>query len=125
MKNLKQIIKEEYKKILQEQNQSGFIKTLRIRKVHGNFGCAANNLTSLEGAPTSVGGNFSCHENNLASLEGAPSSVGGDFDCFLNKLTSLEGAPNSVGRFDCSNQKNGVEFTEEDVKEVSNVEGKI
>ena len=39
-------------------------------------------------------GDFNCYNNKLTTLEGAPSSVGGDFSCsFNNNLTSLEGAP--------------------------------
>jgi len=55
----------------------------------GSFNCYNNNLTSLVGAPSSVGGYFSCSNNNLTSLEGAPSSIGGMFSCTANKLTSL------------------------------------
>ena len=65
-----------------------YFNTLRpfsfIDRVGGNFICSNNNLTSLEGAPSSVGGNFDCYNNNLTSLEGAPSSVGGNFDCSDN-----------------------------------------
>jgi hypothetical protein len=69
----------------------------------GDFGCSYNQLTSLEGAPSSVGGGFNCSYNQLTSLEGAPSSVGGNFYCSDNQLTSLEGAPSSVsGYFNCS-----------------------
>jgi len=69
----------------------------------GNFNCSINNLTSLEGAPASVGGYFNCSFNKLTSLEGAPVSVGGYFNCSNNQLTSLEGAPSSVdGNFNCS-----------------------
>jgi hypothetical protein len=48
-------------------------------------------------------------------------------DCSKNpSLTSLEGAPKSVGRyFDCSSQRNGVIFSEEDVRKVSDVKGRI
>jgi hypothetical protein len=62
------------------------------------FSCGGNQLTSLIGAPQSVGGYFNCYHNQLTSLEGAPQSVGGDFSCYFNQLTSLEGAPQSVGR---------------------------
>jgi len=69
----------------------------------GHFGCSVNKLTSLEGAPSSVGGDFYSYKNNLTTLEGAPSSVGGNFSCYNNQLTSLEGAPSSVGGyFNCS-----------------------
>ena len=55
-----------------------------------DFYCA-DNLTSLEGAPSVVNGYFSCAGNKLTSLAGAPSVVNGDFYCFNNKLTSLAG----------------------------------
>ena len=74
--------------------------------VGGIFACSNNQLTSLTGAPSSVGGNFACSNNQLTSLTGAPASVGGDFSCFNNKLTSLAGAPSSVGGiFACSNNQ--------------------
>jgi len=70
--------------------------------VTGKFYCHNNNLTSLYGAPKSVGGNFHCHNNNLTTLQGAPQSVGGGFHCYNNKLTTLQGAPKSVeGNFYC------------------------
>ena len=73
------------------------------QSVGGNFICSYNTLTSLEGAPQSVGGNFICSYNSLMSLEGAPQRVGGNFYCSNNSLTSLEGAPRSVGgSFFCS-----------------------
>ena len=72
--------------------------------VNGYFSCAGNKLTSLAGAPSVVNGGFSCYNNKLTSLEGAPSVVNGDFACSNNKLTSLEGAPSVVnGIFYCSN----------------------
>ena len=55
----------------------------------GNFVHFDSDLTSLAGAPSSVGGDFFCYNNNLTSLEGAPSSIGGDIYCNDNKLTSL------------------------------------
>ena len=75
-----------------------------VVEVTGNFGCVFKDLTSLEGAPQTVGGNFYCNDNNLTSLKGAPNAVGGNFYCGRNKLTSLEGAPETVsGDFDCQN----------------------
>ena len=71
-----------------------------------------------------VKGYFSCHHNRLTSLRGSPAEVGGDFYCSTNQLTSLEGCPKEVlGDFDCSNNK--VKFTEEDVRKVCKVNGKI
>jgi hypothetical protein len=79
---------------------------LKFNRVSGYFSCNRNNLTSLEGAPKSVGGDFDCDNNQLTSLEGAPQSVGGDFHCYNNKLTSLEGAPQSVGGYFSCNKNN-------------------
>ena len=71
-----------------------------------HFACTNNQLTSLEGAPKIVNGNFHCNDNQLTSLEGAPKTVGWGFYCGSNQLTSLVGAPKTVnGDFDCgSNQ---------------------
>jgi hypothetical protein len=94
------------------------------KKVVGSFYCYNNKLTSLEGCPKEVGGDFYCRNNNLTSLEGAPQKVGGDFYCRNNNLTSLEGAPQKVGGdFDCS--RNSKEFTEEEVRAVCDVGGKV
>jgi len=81
-------------------------KGVRFGKVSGDFWFSYNQLSSLEGAPQSVGGGFWCHDNGLSSLEGAPQSVGGDFGCSYNQLRSLEGAPQSVGGgFYCSDNQ--------------------
>jgi hypothetical protein len=75
-------------------------------KVGGSFECHDNQLTTLEGGPTSVGRHYDCSNNQLTTLEGAPTSVGGSFLCSLNQLTTLEGAPTSVGGdFRCRNQQ--------------------
>jgi hypothetical protein len=71
-----------------------------------------------------VGGDFSCDYNNLSSLEGAPEKVGGDFYCSHNNLSSLEGCPKYVGG-DFNIRNNTKEFTEEDVRAVCNVKGKV
>ena len=75
-------------------------------KVDGYFWCNENKLTTLEGAPQSVGRKFWCSNNQLTSLEHCPQIVGGDFDCYNNRLTTLEHSPQSVvGGFKCySNQ---------------------
>ena len=52
---------------------------IRFGKAHWNFYCNGNNLTSLEGAPETVGGEFSCYNNRLTSLAGAPETVKGEF----------------------------------------------
>ena len=65
--------------------------------VTGNFYCGENQLTTLEGSPSSVGGSFYCYNNLLNSLEGCPNNVGGDFYCSDNQLITLEGCPSSIG----------------------------
>ena len=71
-----------------------------------------------------VTGTFDCYGNKLTSLVGAPSSVGQHFNCYGNKLTSLAGAPASVGgNFYC--HRNDIQFTIEQVRAVCNVTGAI
>ena len=105
------------------KNLTEFPDYIQFDIVNDSFDCSENKLTSLRGCPKEVGGDFICSRNNLTSLEGAPKEVGG-FDCSFNKLTSLRGVPKEVGGdFYCSNNK--VQFTEEDVRKVCNVKGKI
>ena len=79
---------------------------LRFSIVRGDFSCAYNNLTSLEGCPIEVRGLFFCSNNRLTTLGGGPREVGKEFACNYNYLTTLEGGPREVsGDFDCSNNK--------------------
>ena len=92
----------------------------------GNLNLSEKGLTELPEALNgiSVGGDFMCGYNKLTSLKGAPKSVGGSFYCYGNNLESLEGAPKSVdGDFYCNN--NPVKFTEEQVRALCDVRGKI
>jgi len=73
------------------------LKGVKFGKVSGRFTCTYNQLTTLEGAPQTVGGSFYCYNNQLTTLEGAPQTVGVNFFCENNQLTTLEGAPQSVG----------------------------
>ena len=73
---------------------SNFVKDgkliFRFKHVGGYFDCSYNQLTSLEGCPTSVGMYFDCSHNQLTSLEGCPTSVGGNFRCSYNKTEFTE-----------------------------------
>jgi hypothetical protein len=70
--------------------------------VNGDFYCGNNRLTTLAGAPTTVGGSFNCAYNQLTTLAGAPTTVGRGFYCGSNQLKTLAGAPTKVdGRFHC------------------------
>ena len=73
-------------------------------EVKGMFNCSHNKLKSLKGAPKKVGESFACNYcDSLETLEGAPEEVGGWFNCFKCKT----------------------QFTEEDVRKVSNVKKEI
>ena len=94
------------------------------KTVGGSFYCGHNKLTSLDGATEYVGGSFYCSFNNLKSLQCAHIIVGGDFYCYDNELKSLFGAPETVGGdFYCYNNLGN--FTEEQVRAVCDVKGKI
>ena len=74
---------------------------IKFGKVSGNFSCSDNQLTSLDGSPTTVGGHFYCSNNLLTTLEGGPKEVGGNFFCSHNLLTSLEGCPSEFKYIYC------------------------
>jgi hypothetical protein len=93
-------------------------------KVGGDFLCFDNKLTTLEGAPKVINGDFKCDNNKLISLKGAPEKVGGSFWCDENELISLEGVPMEVGG-DFRIEKNARKFTEEEVRAVCDVKGKV
>jgi len=91
--------------------------------VGGDFNCSKNLLDSLVGCPREVE-DFFCYENHLKSLKGCPTKVNGTFDCDSNSLTTLNGCPEVVrGDFLC--RDNHRLFTEEEVKAVCKVKGKI
>ena len=65
--------------------------------IDGNFNCSGLNLKDFKGVRFGrVSKSFSCRNNNLTTLEGAPESVGGDFSCVGNNLQTIEGAPEKV-----------------------------
>jgi Leucine-rich repeat (LRR) protein len=108
MKLLRELLNEAQEKNLIGLTINGkFITSeTKNKKWTGNFNCFNNKLTSLTGAPASVGGDFYCSSNQLTSLTGAPTSVTGYFYCFGNQLTSLTGAPTTVtGGFNCYNNQ--------------------
>lgn len=110
-------------------NDCSVLKSLEgaPKTVVGDFNCEhCDSLVSLEGSPEKVWGSFHCYScKSLKSLKGAPEKVKGDFSCaYCTSLKSLKGAPKEVwGDFNCCNC--GEQFTEEDVKKVSNVKYRI
>jgi hypothetical protein len=69
-----------------QQNLTDF-KGVAFGHVSGYFYCGNNQLTSLVGAPQTVGVSFYCNDNQLTSLEGAPQTVRGDFYCRNNQVS--------------------------------------
>ena len=110
---------------LSNMNLTELPEILKDISVGGHFFCHNNKLTSLINAPKSVDGVFLCSNNKLTSLKGSSVSVGIiNFDCSFNNLTSLAGAPKTVGgAFSCG--FNDIKFTEEQVRAVCDVKGKI
>ena len=110
---------------LSNMNLTELPEILKDISVGGHFFCHNNKLTSLINAPKSVDGVFLCSNNKLTSLKGSSVSVGIiNFDCSFNNLTSLAGAPKTVdGDFSCG--FNDIKFTEEQVRAVCDVKGKI
>ena len=110
---------------LSNMNLTELPEILKDISVGGHFFCHNNKLTSLINAPKSVDGVFLCSNNKLTSLKGSSVSVGIiNFDCSFNNLTSLIGAPTYVGgSFSCG--FNDIKFTEEQVRAVCDVKGKI
>ena len=74
---------------------------LKFGEVTGHFTCNGNKLTTLEGAPHTIGGFLSCENNQLTSLEFAPKSVGRYFTCHSNSIRSFEGLGYIKGDFWC------------------------
>ena len=136
--NVDESIKDQIKQFLNDnfKNASNCIISEKPNK-DGKFEVSSNeyvgvknkHITSLTNGLfiwTNIKGNFTCIDCDLlTSLEGGPKKVGGYFSCsYCNLLTSLEGAPKEVHRdFICNDY--GIEFTKEDVKKVSNVNGII
>jgi hypothetical protein len=92
------------------------------KSVGKNFYCyGCTSLTTLKGAPKSVG-DFYCHRcTSLTTLKGSPKSVSRDFYCYnCTSLTSLDGAPESVGGdFYCCGCKR--KFSKEEVRQYINI----
>ena len=127
---IKQFLKNNFEnaskcKISEKPNKDGKFEV----SSNGNVEVKNENITSLTNGLfiwTNIKGDFICSEcNSLTSLEGAPDEVSGDFSCDeCNSLTSLKGAPKEVGgNFYCSHC--GYHFTQEDVKNISNVKKMI
>ena len=101
------------------------LKELNLDEVSGDFNCSFNRLTSLKGGPKLlVTKDYFCSNNTLTSLEGAPIIVNAGFYCSHNKLTNLKGAPKVVND-DFAINDNTKNFTEEEVKGVVDVKGKV
>ena len=113
-------------KISNKPNKDGKYEVSSTKDVNKKPRIDLNSLTNGMFIWTIVDGSFrfsGCP--SLNSLEGAPKEVGGDFEVlYCKSLKSLEGAPKEVGGwfycYGCASK-----FTEDDVKKISNVKGKI
>ncbi len=83
-----------------------FVKLpLVFNNVTGNFWCHDSGLTTLVGAPKTLGGSFYCQNNKLTSLYGCTQKVK-NFKCDSNELTTLEDGPVEVAEgYWCNNNK--------------------
>lgn len=101
------------------------------KEVGGNFECTNCNLKSLEGSPKKVYKSFSCQDNKLEDFKGCPKIIPENFICYNNDFKSLEGCPKYVGGnfflYYSENSYSNIEkrFTEEDVRAVCDVKGKV
>lgn len=75
---------------------TGFLPSINIKSISGDFNCSNNNLVSLRHSPDFVGGSFKCYSNNLKSLEFCPSKIGANFDCMYNQIENLFGCPAEI-----------------------------
>jgi hypothetical protein len=69
---------------------------IKFGHVAGDFDVVITGLTTLEGAPHTVGGTFMCGANKLTTLEHGPSKVGYMYVMGGNPLVSLAGFPTQV-----------------------------
>ncbi len=103
------------------------LKTLKNcpSSVTQNFICKHNKLSDLIGSPKEVKGYYDCSHNQLESFKGAPTTIYKDFTSFNNQIKSLEGIPKHIkGDFWMSDNR-GKEFTEEEIRAVSNIKGLV
>jgi hypothetical protein len=85
--------------ILSERQMKGYTELpIKFRKVNGNFEIRKVPLTSLKGFPDTVAGYVHVMESAITSLEGAPHSIGHGFSISdAPNLVSLKGFPTEIG----------------------------
>ena len=105
----------------------GTLRGIKFNSVTGYF--AIDDLKSLEGVPKTVGNGCYIHRCDITTLQNAPESVTGNFEVRIcDFLKSLDGAPKTVsGDFimDGNGRIAKTTFTEENVRAVSNVKGRV
>lgn len=95
------------------------------KEVETDYYCYANELRSLDGSPKNIYGNFDCSDNRLNTLLHGPEIVHGSFNCSGNMLKSLQGFPKEIyGDVDFRSNY-GPSFTEEEVRAICHIDGKI
>ena len=99
---------------------------LKFKNVDTTFSCSHLGLETLEGCPEYVGGSFFSSSNKLDSLKYGPIHVELNYNCIQNYLENLEGFPKYVGgNLLCFNQYSGKHFTEEEIRAVCDVRGRV
>lgn len=94
------------------------------RQVKGDFNCGDNQLTEILNGPLFVGADYDCYNNKLTNLKGVIEKVDGNFACMENYLETLDDGPYSVKKnYYCAD--NEKDFTEEYVRTVCHVSGKV
>ena len=96
-----------------------------FERIAGNFDISYNKGTkNLDRCPDEVDGSFICHHCDLETLEGGPDWIGGDFNASFNNLKDLKGFPKEIMGW-VSIGENDKQFTEEEIRAVCNVHGKV
>jgi len=94
--------------------------------MNGNYEIDVKNVKTLEHSPQTMNGNYQVWSNDIKSLVGAPEVVNGNMSIKINaKLKKLDGFPKTViGDLTVHYGKNVI-FTEEQIREVCNISGKV
>jgi len=95
-----------------------------IGEIHGTLDASNSGLITFAKGPAKVLGSYIVSGCNINSFKGAPKKIMGDFDVSNNKIKDLKECPAYVDG-DFNLKGNPGKFTEEDIKEVCDVKGKI
>ena len=92
---------------------------VRFGEVRGTFKVTQRKLTTLVGAPHTVGIQFICWGNQITSFEGAPVKVGFEVYARDCQLTNLKGAPACTQLFVQNNPLQSLEGMPDNLKVIA------